>query len=366
MEGTLRMTITYIIASPTWGGGEQYVFDLARHMKQQFGVQTCFLFPPHSDEKMIARFETIGQCSIFRYATKLKRFLPSSGYQLAKQLDAWQTDILHINSRQTYFSAVWAKRFAHHPFRVVATQHLVRRAKKSLLWNWAYRHIDVLNCVSYCVKETYLQSLDPKNSFPKVFVVHNSVPIKKEDVSSPKPNGIPHILYQGRICREKGIEPLFGALSMIADLNFKMTFCGNIEPRFQSKWDTLLASSPAKDKINYIGFNSNMHQLLNQCHIGISPSIVREAGPLAMIENMAAGLAVITSDNGAQPEIIRNEENGILCPPNNPQDLANALRTLIKDVDLVNRLGKKAQKDFFEYYSYDRFIQEMYNIYLQA
>lgn len=358
------MTIAYFIASPTWGGGEQYVFDLARHMKTQFGAKPFFLFPPHSDSSMIARFEEIGACTVFPYAGKIWRFIPYAGRRMAQILDTHQTDILHINSRHTYFMAVWAKRFARHPFRLLATQHLVRPAKKGWFWEWAYRQIDVLDCVSECVKQTYLQPLAGRTVFPDVRVIHNSAPIYREDACQPKPESSEvQLLYHGRICEEKGIEPLFEALGKISDLPFRMTFAGNIAKRDKKRWEQLMASSPVRDRIQHIGFCPDMRTLLRKSHIGLSPSIVREAGPLAMIEHMAFGLAVITSNNGSQPEFIQDGVNGMLCPPNDPQALADRLRKMLTDEALRHRIGEQAQRDFFARHTYDRFIQDMYHLY---
>ena len=366
LEGALRMTIAYFIASPTWGGGEQYVFDLARHMKAQFGVQPFFLFPSRSDKSMIRRFEEIGACMVFPYAGKAWRFLPYAGHRMAQILDEHQTDILHINSRHTYFMAVWAKRYAKHPFRLLATQHLVRPAKKGLFWKWIYRQIDVLDCVSQTVKQAYLQPLGGQTVFPDVRVIYNSAPIVREDACVPKQESEEvRLLYHGRICREKGIEQLFKALGKIADLPFRMTFAGNIGKHDKALWDQLLATCPARDKIRHIGFCPDMRTILCESHIGISPSIVREAGPLAMIEQMAFGLAVITSDNGSQPEFIQDGVNGLLCPPQDPQALADALRRLITDPTLRRQLGEQAQRDFFALHTYDRFIEDMYHLYTE-
>jgi glycosyltransferase involved in cell wall biosynthesis len=108
-----------------------------------------------------------------------------------------------------------------------------------------------------------------------------------------------------------------------------------------------------------------MRKILRESHIGISPSIVREAGPLAMIEQMAFGLAVITSNNGSQPEFIQDGVNGLLCPPQDPQALADALRRLITDPTLRHQLGEQAQRDFFALHTYDRFIEDMYHLYAE-
>ena len=358
------MTIAYYIASPTWGGGEQYAFDLAHHMKTHYDVQPFFLFPAHSDPEMITRFARIGEAAVFPYAGKVWRFSPFAGRKLANILDAHHTDILHINSRQIYFLAAWAKRHAKHPFRLVATQHLARSAKSGALWRWIYRQIDVLICVSQLVRETYLRPLKEDGCFKDVQVIYNSIPVSQEEVREQKPTfTTPQLLFHGRICREKGIEPLMQALSKVSDLPFRMTFAGKIAEQDKALWDRLLSSSPVRDKINYIGFCNDIRSLMRTCHIGLSPSLAREAGSLSLMEDMSTGLAIITSSSGSQPEIIRHRQNGLLCPPNDPQALADALRTLLTNPNLTQRLGQQAQSDFFAQYAYDDFLKKMYHLY---
>ncbi len=364
LERALPMTIAYYIASPTWGGGEQYVFDLARSMKAQYNIQPFFLLPAHSDADMISRFSQIGETKVFPYASKIWRFSPFAGRQLAKLLDAHHTDILHINSRHIYFLALWAKRHTSHPLRLIATQHLARPAKSGALWKWIYRQIDVLICVSRLVREIYLRPLREKECFKEVQVIYNSVPVRREEVPEQQPDATPpHLLFHGRICREKGIEPLFQALGMLKDLPFRMTFAGKITDRDRTLWDRLVFSSPVRDKIEYIGFSNDIRSVMRTCHIGLSPSLAREAGSLSLIDDMSMGLAIITSSSGSQPEIIRHGHNGLLCPPGDPQALAKAMRTLITDPEMTHRLGIQAQQDFFALHAYETFLEKMYHLY---
>lgn len=358
------MTIAYYIASPTWGGGEQYVFDLARHMKDIYKVHPFFLFPANSDPAMIARFSEIGEAAIFPFAGKIWRFTPYAGRQLAKILDAHNADILHINSRQTYFIAAWAKQHAYHRFRLIATQHLARPAKSGPFWEWIYRHIDVLVCVSRLVRDQYLKPLEWKAAFPNVQVVYNSVPFHCEEDGIAKSDfSIPQILFHGRICREKGIVPLFMALEKIADLPFRITFAGHIEKKDQHIWKELMEKSSVRDKIEYIGFCNDIHSMAQKFQIGVSPSIIPEAGSLSLLDDMAMGLAIITSSSGSQPEIIRHEKNGLLCPPDDPDALASALRRLLTDKTLTQRLGQQALDDFCTQFRYEKFLQEICDIY---
>ena len=59
--------------------------------------------------------------------------------------------------------------------------------------------------------------------------------------------------------------------------------------------------------------------------IGIVPSLWRESFGLSVIEFMQQEKVVITTNNGAQPEYLSNNETGILIPPNNSDILADAI-----------------------------------------
>lgn len=362
-NNTIKMTIAYYIASPTWGGGEQYVYDLARHMKETFNITPIFLFPKNSDHNMVARFKEIGECPEFQYAHKCWRFSPWAGKKLAELLDHFEVDVLHINSRQSYFLGVCSKYYSHRPIHLIVVQHLVRKAKNTFFWRWIYRHIDTLICVSQKVKQTYLSPWDEHNiPFPKVKVIVNSVPtipIQCNYIVSDQPA----IFYHGRICQEKGVIELARALEKLQDLSFRLILAGSVAPDFVKTWDTYLEQSPIRDRIVCLGFRTDIQSLIPKYQIGVLPSLVPEAGPLSLLENMALGLPTICSDNGSQPEFIRNHKTGILCPPGDIEAWSNAIRELLTNSDEAAQIAKEAQKDFFQEFSYDQFLQKMNQIY---
>ena len=59
---------------------------------------------------------------------------------------------------------------------------------------------------------------------------------------------------------------------------------------------------------------------------------------------MAAGLPVVSTTISGIPELITDEETGLLVPPEDPQALADAIDRLTTDVDLRQRLAVAAQK----------------------
>jgi glycosyltransferase involved in cell wall biosynthesis len=79
-------------------------------------------------------------------------------------------------------------------------------------------------------------------------------------------------------------------------------------------------------------------ELLSRADIFALPSYA-EGLPMALLEAMAAAVAVITTPVGSITEIVRDGENGILVPPGDVAALTTALRTLISDDGERNRLG---------------------------
>ncbi|MCQ2310429.1 MAG: glycosyltransferase family 4 protein [Paludibacteraceae bacterium] len=358
------MTIAYYIASPTWGGGEQYVYDLSRHMKEHYGVTPIFIFPKHSSPAMVERFQEIGECPAYKSTGGLWRFLPFSGRRLAQVLDQYNVDVLHINSRQSYFISAWAKHFAHHPVRIIAVQHLVREAKNSLYWRWTYKKIDTLIFPSDCVKRAYLHTFGGHIPFAHTVTIHNSVPISSHEGIAQQVVEPKTIFYHGRICQEKGVFPLISYLEKLQDLDFRVVFAGGIDTQDKHHWEHILRTSPIRDRITYLGFRTDIAALIPHYQIGVIPTIVPEAGgPLALLENMALGLPTISSDNGSQPEFIQHEKNGLLCPPNDETRWIQAIRQLLTQPQQATQIAQQAQDDFFNHFGYEQFIKQMHTVY---
>jgi len=80
---------------------------------------------------------------------------------------------------------------------------------------------------------------------------------------------------------------------------------------------------------------------------------------------MSAGAAVIASDAGGLPEVIRHGENGLLAP-NEPQAIARALGELRADPALAYRLGEAGRQTVVERFTVERMVRRTMEIYRQV
>lgn len=72
-------------------------------------------------------------------------------------------------------------------------------------------------------------------------------------------------------------------------------------------------------------------------------SSILEGQPLVIVEAMAYGCPIVTTNVGGIPELIQDGVNGLLCPPENPQCLAEKIIHLVKDTELRRQLGNAAR-----------------------
>lgn len=105
-----------------------------------------------------------------------------------------------------------------------------------------------------------------------------------------------------------------------------------------------LEAAAAEGIIEWWGHRSDIPEILSQATIYCLPSY-REGLPKSLIEAAAAGLPLVTTDTSGCREVVRHEENGLLVPVADSVALAAALRRLLNDAALRQRLGAAARRD---------------------
>lgn len=357
-ERTWDKSILFFAASKVWGGGEEYIFQLGKALKKE-GYKIAFAIQPKSNSLLEERYSEIGDTTRMRFKSKLFKWMPLiTVWEIYRYAQRHQTTIMHVNARGDYFIAVWAKIFSHGKLKIVATNHLVKRAKSTPIWRWAYSHIDTLICVSECAKQEFLSNDKVKSIFKRVTVIKNSVPdvlssttkLERDQSTDTKEKGI-KVLFHGRIHKEKGIVDI---VKQWHKANATLYIAGSG------------LNVPTKDNVIYLGFRPDIRNLLTEFDISVAPSIVKESGgPLSIIEAMAAGLPIIASNNGSQKEYARDGIDGLLCPPGDCDAFISAINRLAADAELRKTMGRNSRKHYEEELSYEKFVNAVIEIYCE-
>ena len=103
----------------------------------------------------------------------------------------------------------------------------------------------------------------------------------------------------------------------------------------------------------------------------VLPSIINEFGEtegfgVVLLEAMACGLAVIGSNVGGIPDIIKDGETGLLVRPKDPQDLSNQITRLLSDANLREKLVLNAQRLITDKFSWESIADRFMKIYRDA
>lgn len=147
-----------------------------------------------------------------------------------------------------------------------------------------------------------------------------------------------------RLCPEKGLDQLIRAVALLApSLDVRVLAAGatsRAEETYLGACRRIAREHGVADRFTWLGQvdRPGKLQLLETCDVFAMPTAHPEAKGLPVIEAMAAGVPVVAPAHGSFPELIGNAA-GLLHAPNDPADLARALRAVLDDPARAERLG---------------------------
>jgi glycosyltransferase involved in cell wall biosynthesis len=96
-----------------------------------------------------------------------------------------------------------------------------------------------------------------------------------------------------------------------------------------------------QDHLVFTGFRRDVGWFLKNSDLFVLAS-KKEGLGTSILDAEAAGLAVIGTDAGGIPEVIRHGENGLIVPRQNPEALSHAILSLLRDDEKRKEFGKKS------------------------
>lgn len=174
------------------------------------------------------------------------------------------------------------------------------------------------------------------------------------------------IIYAGRLSAEKGIDKLLKATSSINNENIVVLVVGSYIYNSEDKdsyYDELKALSKQKCKVIFTGYvpNNELPYLYNIADIAVLPSIWDEPAGLTMIEAMACGTPVITTNVGGIPEYVGNEA---IIVKNDDRLVENLKKSILdlKNQNSLLEIGEKGAKRINELFSNEKYLDNLLEI----
>ncbi|MHA1966132.1 MAG: glycosyltransferase family 4 protein, partial [Candidatus Thorarchaeota archaeon] len=172
------------------------------------------------------------------------------------------------------------------------------------------------------------------------------------------------LAFMGRLEAMKSVDlfPEMLALlkSKFPDLKMMMTGEGSLKDRLFKEFEEKGVSS----MVDYQGVveTDDVPVLINKSRIFLYPSR-REPFGLSIVEAMACGVPVITTDVFGPREIVRHNYDGVAVPPDDVVALAKAVGMLLTDNELRTRIGQNALKSAQERYDISHHAKRLIVIY---
>lgn len=170
--------------------------------------------------------------------------------------------------------------------------------------------------------------------------------------SEPETGNI-RVLLTARMIEEKGIFVLTDAAELLREQyqnKVEFLLCGGLDDNPKAiKKEELEAKCDGK-YIQWLGYRTDVLDLLKDCHIVAFPSYYKEGLPKSLIEATAIGRPIVTTDSIGCRETVVDGYNGFLIPIKNSKALADKLQVLFDNKELRIKMGRNsrmlAERDF--------------------
>ncbi len=297
--------------------------------------------------------------------------------QLKKVMEEEQFDLVHCH---TPMGGALARIAAHNTKTgpVLYTAHGFHFFKGAPLVNWLCyypvekmlsHYTDVLICIN---QEDYERA--KKKFYAKQVIKIPGVGIdikrienidvdrnkKREDLGIGKDQKV--LLFVGEMTKNKNHRLIIEAVAKLHDSSITAVFCGHGQEEQHLR--ELAKTLHVEEQIRFLGYRKDVLEIYKIADLFVFPSL-REGLPVALIEAMASGLAVVCSDIRGNRDLIKDNQGGRLLKGHSIDVYVKAIKELLDDNEKGHRYG---QNNKMEIQNYDQgyviqIMKELYGSY---
>lgn len=332
------MKIAFLIPTVSGGGAERFTANITNRLSRHPG-DIIYLI---TGKKLEGEYETAENIhrlcllsgNLIKDLASVRKYLKHTGIDICVGIDIYPNIILSMINFNLKTKTVLSERTAPGCVPYSGVTKLFRHV--------FYPNADYFVFQTQEAKEFYPQAIQRKASVIPNPVKEN-LPLRTEPVKK-------EIVAVGRLVKLKNYSMLLRAFKNIhAEFpEYILRIFGEGDQKKNLKNITM--EYGIEQAVVFEGFCENVHEKIKHSEIFVMTSDL-EGMPNALLEAMAMGFPVISTDcpAGAPREMIGENQNGILVPVNNPTELTKAIRVLIEDCKLRNRLSANAMKKSEDY-----------------
>lgn len=372
-----RTRVALFTNSITWGGMEEHVVLLARHLDRAH-FEVFGIIPDLPSEERLKRSVSAVVDDI-AIATPDRRFgigrLIPEMMRLYRQLRTWRIDVLHMHST-TYrgqLFALIAARLAGVK-RIYVTEHLAPGEPLPVVGQWVRNVFSELVSGVICVSNKNLIARRKFIHTPakSTFVVDNGIdvaqfnPIPADELARLRAKHAipPDAKVVGTAVRfepEKGLEYLVDAMPAIraAIPNVHLLMVG--DGSLRSELEAHVARLNLADRVHFVGFQSDPRPYLGLMDVFALP-VPFGSMSIGLLEAMAMERAVVMTFGG-EGEAVVDGVTGLTAQPRDPASIATAISSVLLDDQFRDRLGKAARQRIIDHFSAERVARELSELY---
>jgi len=366
-----KINILHIYQNSKIGGVQQQLLSLLKaYSRERFNPIFCCLGPKEEIGKEI---EGTGIEFIPLNKLRYNRFSSGIVLELHRLMKKKQIHVVRTHRYRSNLYGRLAAFFAGVPV-IIASVHdnyrTDKRPKRRIMNRILSKITDKIVAVSEDVKEDIIRydSIDPS----KIEVIPNGIDVERfnpeknttdirKEFSLEEDDIV--IGFVGRIVPAKGLEYLLNALPYLNEefKSIKLLIVG--EGSLVEELKERAKKNNIFDNILFIGRRRDIPEILASINIFVMPSIA-EGLPNALLEAMAMGKPIVTTEVGGIPEIVKNGFNGLLVPPRDTLSLSKAIKELIGNDRLAAKLGQAARDLVHDNLSIKAIAQKWQSLYV--
>ena len=269
----------------------------------------------------------------------------SAAWRLTRVLKQLRPDIVHAHDPHGVAMASLAlsmSTLAVKP-RLVASRRVDFHLRNTALSRWKYRQVDLFICASEAIRKMLVGDGIPRK---RTVTVHEGVDLGKVNAAPPAdlhqdlwlPHGAPIVGNVAALVPHKGqrylVEAAVKLLPDQPDARIVIAGEGELGPSLEQQ----IKQHHLEKHVLLAGFRPDVLSLHKAFDIFVMSSVTEGLGT-SLLDAMACGKPVVATNVGGIPEVVADGETGILVPPRDPAALAEALRKLLADPALRQRMG---------------------------